>query len=344
MSDDRRKSTNIDPRIRLVSVWRRRAFVALTAIVAMPRWARAQPAKRSYRIGWLATIDSFKEPYGLAFVQRLRELGFVEGDNLSIPHRHAAGQLEKLPSLAAELVKLNCDVLFSAGPEANLLALKQVSRDTPIVFVAVDFDPITTGHIVNPARPGGHITGITAVQSVLPGKRVELLKELLPETRRVAVFANDQTTGQLAVTQAAAARLDLALHVVQFKRPPFDYEAAFADAVRARTDALLVLGSGLFVPARRKIPELALKAKLPSSFHHSQWAEAGGLMSYGFNFPRMWRSGADMVAKILRGAKPGDIPVEQPTTYELAINLKTAKALGIRIPESIRLRLDRIIE
>lgn len=339
------KPRDIDSHIDLFSASRRRVLLALTAIVAMPRWARAQPAKRGYRIGWLGTTDmSFKEPYSLAFVQRLRDLGFVEGDNLSITYRHAAGQLEKLPSLAVELVKLNCDVFFSAGPEANLAALKQASRDTPIVFVAVDFDPIATGHIVSAARPGGHVTAITAVQSVLPGKRLELLKELLPETRRVAVFANDQTTGQLAVTQAAAARLDLALHVIQFKRPPFDYEAAFADAVRSRADALLVLGSGLFVPARRKIPELALKAKLPSSFHHSQWAEAGGLMSYGFNFPRMWRSGADMVAKILRGARAGDIPVEQPTTYELAINLKTARALGIRIPESIRLRVDRVIE
>jgi putative ABC transport system substrate-binding protein len=338
------KPRNIDSHIDLFSASRRRVLVAFTAMVAMPRWAPAQLAKRSYRIGWLASIDSFKEPYGLAFVQRLGELGFVEGDNLSLPRRHAAGQLEKLPSLVAELVKLSCDVFFSAGPEANLVALKQASRDTPIVFVAVDFDPIATGHIVSAARPGGHVTGITAVQSVLPGKRLELLKELLPDTRRVAVFANDQTTGQLAVTQAAAPRLDLALHVIQFKRPPFDYETAFADAVRARADVLLVLGSGLFVPARRKIPELALKARLPSSFHHSQWAEAGGLMSYGFNFPHMWRSGADMVAKILRGARAGDIPMEQPTTYELAINSKTARALGIRIPESIRVRVDRVIE
>jgi putative ABC transport system substrate-binding protein len=323
---------------------RRRVLAALAATVAMPRWVRSQPAKRSYRIGWLATIDSFKEPYGLAFVQRLRELGFVEEDNLSMPRRHAAGQLEKLPSLASELAKLNCDVFFAAGPEANLVALKQTSGDTPIVFVAVDFDPIATGHIASAARPGGRITGITAVQSVLPGKRLELLKELLPQTRKVAVLANEQTTGQLAVVQAAATRLDLALHVIQFKRPPFDYEAAFADAVRARADAMFVLGSGLFVPARRKIPELALKAKLPSTFHHSQWAEVGGLMSYGFNFPHMWRGGAEMVAKILRGAKAGDIPVEQPTTYELAINLKTARALGVAIPESIRLRVDRVFE
>jgi putative ABC transport system substrate-binding protein len=322
----------------------RRAFLVLAATLATPQWARAQPTKRKYRIGWLGTIDSSKEPYSVAFVERLRELGFAEESNLAITYRHADGRLERLPSLAAELVKLNCDVLFAGGPEATLIALKQASRDTPIVFVAVDFDPVATGHIANPARPEGRITGITAVQSVLPGKRLELLKELLPETRKVAVLANDQTAGQLAVVQDAAKRLGVALHVVHFGRPPFDYEAALADAVRAKADGLLVLGSALFVPARRQIPQLALKARLPSSFHQSQWTEVGGLMSYGFNFPLMWRGGAEMVAKILRRVKPGDIPMEQPATYELAINIKTARTLGVRIPESIRVRVDRVVE
>jgi putative ABC transport system substrate-binding protein len=141
-----------------------------------------------------------------------------------------------------------------------------------------------------------------------------------------------------------AKRLNVQLHLIHFKRPPFDYEGAIAEAVRAKSEVLFVLGSGFFVPARRLIPELALKARLPSVFHHSQWAEAGRLMSDGFNFPQMWRVGAEMVAKLLRGAKPGDIPMQQPTTYELAINAATAKTLGIRIPESIRIRVDRIID
>jgi putative ABC transport system substrate-binding protein len=160
----------------------------------------------------------------------------------------------------------------------------------------------------------------------------------------VAVLGNDQTVGQLAVTEEAAKRLALELHVIQFKRPPFDYEAAIGEALQTRSEVLFVLGSALFVPARRLIPELALKARLPSVFHHAQWAEVGGLMSYGFNFPQMWRSAADMVGKILRGAKAGDIPMEQPTTYELAINAATARKLGIRIPESIRIRVDRVID
>ncbi len=250
-----------------------------------------------------------------------------------------------LPSAAAELARLNVDIFFGAGPEASLAALKQVGANKPIVFVAIDFDPIATGHVVNPARPGGRLTGVTAVQSVLPGKRLELVKELLPATRKVAVLGNDQTTGQLAVVEEAAKRLALELHVINLKRLPFDYERAIADAVRAKSEVLFVLGSALFLtPGRRLIPELALNARLPSVFHHAQWVEAGGLMSYGFNFPQLWRSAADMVAKIMRGTKAGDIPMEQPTTYELAVNARTAKALGIRIPESIRIRVDRVID
>jgi putative ABC transport system substrate-binding protein len=322
----------------------RRAFVALAAALAAPRWARGQTTPSVHSLGWLSVIDSYKEPYGLAFVQRLRELGFVEGSNLAISRRHAEGKIERLPSVAAELAKDNVDVFFSTGPEAPLAALKQVGGDKPIVFVAVDFDPVATGHVVNPARPGGRLTGITAVQSVLPGKRLELVKELLPATRKVAVLGNDQTAGQLVVVEEAAKRMALELHVIHFKRPPFDYEAAIAEVVKANSDVLFVLGSALFVPARRLIPELALKDRLPSVFHHAQWAEVGGLMSYGFNFPQMWRSAADMVGKILRGTKAGDISMEQPTTYEFAINAATARKLGIRIPESIRVRVDRVID
>jgi putative tryptophan/tyrosine transport system substrate-binding protein len=185
----------------------RRAFVALAAALAMPRWARGQSAERIRRLGWLGAIDGLKEPQAVAFVQRLRELGFADGSNLQITYRHAGGRLERLPSLATELRKLNPDLLFGSGPEANLSALRQAGGDAPIVFVAVDFDPVATGYVANPARPGGRITGVTAVQSALPGKRMELLKELLPGTRKVAVLGNDQTTGQFAVAEEAAKRL-----------------------------------------------------------------------------------------------------------------------------------------
>ncbi len=321
---------------------RRRLLIAAAAGIGVAPWALAQ--RRVYRIAWLGTVDSSKEPYSLAFVQRLRELGLGAGDNLEIVYRHAEGRLERMPALAAELGHAKWDALFGGGPEATLQALKRISPRTPIVFVAVDFDPVATGHVANPARPEGRITGITAQQSVLPGKRLELLKELLPGIRKVAVFSNDQTIGQLSVVEQAAKRLGVELHVVHFEQPPFDYAAGTADAVRAKSDALVVLGSALFIPGRRRIPQLALQARLPSSFHHAQWAEVGGLMSYGFNFPQMWRSAAEMIGKILRGAKPGNIPMEQPTTYELVINRKVAAELGVKVPESIRVRVDRIIE
>ena len=326
-------------------VTRRKLLLTLGAgALAAPRWAWTQSAGRNYRLGWGAVSDSFKEPYNLAFVQRLAELGFVEGRNLSIERRHGDNKLERMPAVSAELGKLKCDVYFGGGAEVNLATLTQASRQTPIVFIAVDFDPVATGDVLSLARPGGRVTGVTALQSELPAKRLELLKELLPGIGKVAVFANEQTAAQLALVQGTARRMGLALHVVDFKRPPFDYEAGFADASRAKADALFVLGSGLWVPARRLIPELALKARLPTVFHQAQWVEAGGLMSYGFNFTGMFRRGAEMVANILRGAKPGDIPMEQPTVYELAFNLKTAKALGITIPQSLLVRADRVIE
>jgi putative ABC transport system substrate-binding protein len=326
---------------------RRREFIILAGATALaaPRRVSAQSTARSYRLGWLgSTAASFKEPYSLAFVQRLSELGLTEGTNLTIERRHADSRPERLPELAAELAKLDCDVLFGSGLEASLAALVNSSRDTPIVFVAVDFDPVATGDVATLARPGGRVTGLTALQSELPAKRLELVRELLPGVGKVVVFTNEQTSAQLSLVQGTARRLGLPLHVVDFKHPPFDYAAGFADAVGAKADALFVLGSGLWVPARSQITEFALKARLPSVFHHSLWAEAGGLMSYGFNFIWMWRRGADMAANILRGAKPGDIPMEQPTTYELVINLKTAKALSLTIAPTLLARANEVIE
>ena len=324
---------------------RRKLLVAMGAgALAVPRLGWTQSAGRTYRIGWIGATDVFNEPYSLAFVRRLAELGFVEGRNLTIDRRHADSRLERMPALSAELGKVKCDVYFGGGTEASLATLTQASRQTPIVFVSVDFDPVATGDVASLARPGGRVTGVTALQSELPAKRLELLKELLPKMRTVAVFTNEQTTAQLALVKGTARRLGLTLHVVDFKRPPFDYPAGFADASRAKADALFVLGSGLWIPARRLIPELALKARLPTVFHQAQWAETGGLMSYGFSFPKMWRRGAEMLAKVLNGTKPGEIPMEQPTEYELVFNQKTAKALGIRIPQSLLLRADRVIE
>jgi putative tryptophan/tyrosine transport system substrate-binding protein len=323
---------------------RRKTLVAAAGLLASPWRAIAQQGGRTYRLGWLGTIaEAFTQPQGLAFVRRLAELGFSEGRNLVIERRHAGGIVGRLPQVANELARANCDALFSSGIEGSLAALVKITRDTPIVFVAVDFDPVTNGHVASLARPGGRVTGVTAQQSMLPAKRLELLRDLLPAARTVAVFTNEETTGQLAVAKEAATRLGIKLLVVDFKHP-FDYEAAFGAAVKAKADAVFVLGSQLWVPARQKLPDLARQAKLPSVFHHSQWVDAGGLMSYGFNFIEMWRRGAEIVAKVLSGIDPAAIPMEQPAAYEMAINTKTARALGLTVPPSFLLRADRIID
>jgi len=323
---------------------RRKFLIALGGVLALPRFGLAQEADRTYRVGWLASTGRRAEPYNIAFEQRLRELGFAEGRNLVVEFRATEGRIETLPELAADLARQNCDVLLAPGTEATLAAIKQASRDTPIVMVAVDYDPVATGHIASLARPGGRITGVSQQQLELPAKRLELLKELLPTAKRIAVFSDTGTAGQLRAVQAGAKRLDVALQVLEFTRTPYDYNRAFAESVRAKAEALLVLTSAHFVPARRQIPELALKHRLPSMFGNAVWADAGGLLSYAPNFSEFYRRAAEQVSLILKGAKPAGMPVEQPTTFELVINLKTAKALGLTIPPLLLLQANRVIE
>jgi len=320
---------------------------ALSAVLAgllVATTAAAQAPEKTYRIGILDASGRTDEAYYVAFYDKLRELGFVEGRNLVVIRRSAKGRTESLGPLATELATERCDVLVAPGNEAVLAALERGTSRTPIVVIAVDYDPQATGHIPSLAHPGGRVTGVSAIQSVLPAKRLELLKEMLPNVRRVAVLSDTGSTGQLEVARAAAKRLSLQLEVLDFKRTPYDYKAAFAEASKHRADALLVLGSANFVPARPLIPKLAIEHHLPSMFHHSVWAEAGGLVSYGPNFSDVFRQAAEQVAQILKGSKPGELPVGQPTKFELVINMKTAKALGVAIPREVLLRADRVIE
>jgi ABC-type uncharacterized transport system substrate-binding protein len=323
----------------------RRGFLAAFAsVLSIPRLASAQPAGRTYRICWVSSGAQRSEAYNIAFVERLRELGFEEGRNLVIEFRSVAGDVKKLPGVTGDLARLSCDALIPAANEAGLVAAKQVGRDTPILMIAVDFDPVATGHVASFARPGGRITGVSQHATQLPAKRLELLKELLPQATKVAVLADTGSMGQLPVVQHAAKSLRVDLLVHQFKQAPYDYEAAFAYFVQSQAHALLPLTSGLFVPARQKIPELAIKHRLPGMFISSLWAEAGGLISYGVDFVAFYRRVAEQMARILNGGKPSEMPIEQSTGIELVVNLKTAAALGVTIPPLIRTRATRVIE
>jgi putative tryptophan/tyrosine transport system substrate-binding protein len=326
---------------------RRKLIVALGAsALAAPLRAFAQPAGRVHRLCWLygSFASTRTDPYNIAFEQRLRELGFVEGRNLAIEFRAADDRIDRLPALAAELARQNCDVYFAPGSEAILLAIERASRDTPIVIAANDYDPVASGHIASLARPGGRITGMSQLQTELPAKRLEILKELLPKAKKIAVLADPTTAGQLNSVREGARRLGVALQVLEFKRTPYDYGGAFAEAGHTKCEALLALASAFFVSARKEIPSLALKHRLPSIFAHSVWADAGGMLSYGPNFSDFYRRAAEQVSAVLKGAKPATMPVEQPTKFELVINMKTAKALGVKIPQSILVRADKVIE
>ena len=323
---------------------RRHLLVWLAAATVAPRTALAQQPGRHYRIGYLGPVHPRTESYTAVFEQRLRELGFAEGRNLAIEVRTFGSQGELLPKLAAELARLNCDVLIAPGAEVTLRAMKQTSRDTPIVAIAVDYDLDATGHVDNLSRPGGRITGVTNMQTDLPAKRLQIIAEILPRAKRIAVLADVASAGQLDAAQSAARQLGLMLQVFKFERAPYDLDLAFRAFSEQKAQALLALGSQFFVPARKKITDLALSQRLPSIFHHSLWAEFGGLVSYGPSFADLFRRAAEQVVMIFKGTKPAEMPVEQPTRLELVLNLRTAKAIGITIPQSIMLRADRAIE
>lgn len=323
---------------------RRTAAAGIVGSIWLAGDAWGQAAGKTLRLAWLGAIDSRPEPYSRAFMRRLKERGFEEGRNLIVDFRHAGGALETLPRLAAQMAEARPDVYFVGGVEAALSAVKSVGGDAPVVIAATDYDPVSTGHITSLARPGGRVTGVTLMQSVLPAKRLELLRELLPQARRIGVFSTAATTGQLEVTREAARRLGLTLQVFEFRHEPFDFAGAFAEAARSKCDALVILGSALFVPSRRRIGELAATSKLPTMLHSSLWVDVGGLMSYGFSFVDIYERAADQVAALLRGAKVADVPVEQGSKFELAVNLRTARAMGLTVPQSILLRADRVIE
>ena len=320
---------------------RRFLLMSLAGAVAAPRAAEAQHSARISRIGILANVRS---PGLMAFLAGFRQLGYVEGQNIAVEWRLAEGRFDRLPELAAELVRLNVDVILAPGPP-YVNAARKATATIPIVFALVP-DPVASGLVASLARPGGNLTGLTNSEVEMQGKRLELLKEVVPRLLRVALLTNPGTGSddrQRAVEEAAAA-LGIQQEVVTVGRAE-ELENAFAVMKAKRVDAVLELPrSPLFFPLRQRVADLAVQNRLPAACYSKEYVEVGCLLYYGPSLNDILRRAAQYVDKILKGAKPGDLPVEQPTKFELAINLKTAKALGLTIPPSLLLRADQVIE
>jgi putative ABC transport system substrate-binding protein len=312
--------------------------------LAAPLAANAQQAGKVARIGVLCPITC-TDPSLEVFRHALYELGYVEGQNLVLAFRTAEGHIERLPDLAAELVNLNLDVLFTSWGTAAALAAKQVTTTVPIVMGAVG-DPVASGLVTSLAQPGGNITGLSSLTLDLEGKRLELLKELLPTLARVAVLwdpTNPYSALALAQTQQTAQHLGVQVQPVRVHAAE-DFASAFATLARERPDALIVHGYIVLVQHRTRIVDFVAQHRLPTIYSLRQFVEAGGLMAYGVHLPEVYRRAAAHVDKVLKGTKPADIPVEQPTKFELLINLKTAQTLGLTLPPSLLILADEVIK
>ena len=323
----------------------RRKFLATLggAAATWPLAARAQQPAKLPTIGFLGTTTpSAWSQWVAAFVQRLRDFGWIEGRTIAVEYRWAEGRDERFVEIAAEFVQLKVDVIVTSG--TALLAAKQATSVIPIVF-AVANDPVGSGFVASLSRPGGNITGLSLQSTDLAGKRLELFREVVPDLRRLAIMAHVGNPGavlELAEAQAAARALGLEVATLEIRRAE-DIAPAF-EALNGRVDALYIETDALIFTHRIRINTLALAARLPTMHSVRAYVEAGGLMSYGPNYTDLFRRAGELVDKILRGAKPADIPVEQPTKFDLVINLTTAKALGLDVPPMLLARADEVIE
>jgi putative ABC transport system substrate-binding protein len=322
---------------------KRRQFISLLggAAAAWPLAARAQ--QKLPTIGYLGSTARWTEsPRDAAFLQRLRELGWIEGRTVAIEYRWAENRMERYAEIAAEFVRLRVDVIVTFGTAVP--AFKQATSAIPIVFT-IDADPVGRGLVASLARPGNNVTGLSTQSTDLVGKRLEILRELLPKRPRLAVMANVGFPGavqETAEVQMAAAKLDHEVVVLEVRRAD-DIAGAF-ESLKGRTDALYVCGDLLTLTNRTRINTFAQSARLPTIYGPREFVEAGGLVSYGVNYVHLYRRAAEHIDKILRGTKPADIPIEQPTKFDLVINLVTAKALGLDVPPSVLARADEVIE
>ena len=328
---------------------RRRDFMTLVAgasVVAWPSAAQAQQAVKMARIGYLASNLANQGPLD-AFRQGLRDLGYVEGRNVVIEYRDAQGKLDPLPALAAELVALKVDVIV-ASSTAAALAARRATTIVPIVFATVP-DPVATGLVASLARPGGNVTGLSNLNADLVGKCLEYFTQAVPAARRIAILWQPGAFGEhtekemLKAAEVAARVLGIELQFVE-ARGPADIDKAFSEITGARADAVAVLVSGMLLGERQRLVDLAARNRLPVIYTFRELVDAGGLMSYGTSLADLFRRAASYVDKILKGAKPADLPVEQPIKLELVINLKTAQVLGLTVPPTLLARADQVIE
>jgi ABC-type uncharacterized transport system substrate-binding protein len=328
----------------------RRAFITVVggSILVAPLAVEAQPPANVPKVGYLSMLsrsDPTFAPLRDAFLQGLREHGYTEGRTVIFERRFAEGKPERLPEFAAELVRLEVKLIFTETTPAARAA-KGATTTLPIVFNPVA-DPVGDGLVAGLARPGGNVTGLTQMASELSGKRLELFKQALPRLSRVGILAHlySERIVRIMLEETEVAARAAGVHAERVEvQGPTDLDKRFVTMSRERVNGLIVLPSPMFLSERRHIVDLAAKNKLPTMFFLREFAEAGGLISYGPNFPELWRRAATYVAKILEGAKPGDLPIEQPTRFELVVNLKTAKALGLTIPQSVLVRADEVIQ
>jgi putative ABC transport system substrate-binding protein len=316
------------------------AIVVISALLLAGGFpAEAQQPKKVARIGFIsgggpqARLETFR--------QALRDLGYIEGKNILVEYRDIAGKRDQIPSLVTDLVQLKVDVLV-VGAQPAIRAAKEATKTIPIVMVTTQ-DPVAVGFINSLARPGGNITGVTTLQRELSGKRLELLKEVLPGISRVGVLMNAPSIGDFKMYEAPARALKIQLQPLGVRGPNPDLEEAFQSAAKGGASALITVTNAVLNPHAKRIAELAVKNRLPLMGERSDYVEAGGLISYSGDDEASYRRAAILVDKILRGAKPADLPVEQPTEFELVINLKTAKQIGLTIPPNVLARADRVI-
>jgi len=324
---------------------RRREFIALVSgLAAWPCTTRAQQANKPPTIGFLgANTPSAMSQWTVAFVQRLRELGWIEGRNVAIEYRWAEGQLNRSPELIAEFVRLKVDIIVTHATE-NVLAAKQATSVIPIIFAAVS-DPVGNGIVTSLVRPGGNVTGLSAQISDVAGKRLELLQEISPGLRRLAIMATiDNPSHALETKEVRTAAHALGLETMVSELRRTDDLASAIGAIKGHAEAIYVQVDPFFTTNRVQLNTLALGARLPTMHGTREHVVAGGLISYGASLPDMFRHAGDLVDKVLRGAKPADLPVEQPTKFDLAVNVKTARALGLIVPDKILALANDVIE